>query len=323
MTTGLGTAWRDPSDRRQYAMPLDHRFERPIDARRCTVQLSTGLLYLDAAAQPATALLGHDVPRETRSDAKSADALLSSLAPSYRCVAVARDFPSAVTAAETLLRARGVAVERLDAAFGEPPQAPGALVAIENETLARRGVWLASALWRRAPDVIAVGDALSQGLPFGAVLARAEIAAEMPQPAVYDESNGAIARAVAVIGAVQAGGLIEDGRRAAGHLAERLRAAQSVCPEIERVEVAGLSACVTLAKPLTAARIRRAMCERGVLVGVDDVGRLVIDPPLCIRVAEIDVIAGALRAAVLGLPISGVSACCAACRADGAGFSAS
>jgi hypothetical protein len=323
VTTGLGVAWRNPFDRPELATRLDHRFERPVDARRCTVQLSTGLLYLDAAAQPATALLGHDVLRETTTDAKSAHALLSSLAPTYRCVAMARDFPSAVGAAEMLLRARGDAVERLDAALGEPSHAPAALIAIENETLGRRGVWLASSLWTRTPDVIVVGDALSQGLPFGALLARADVVADMPQPTVNDEPNDAAARAAAVIGAVEAEGLIEDGRRTADHLAERLRAAQSVCREIERVETAGLSARVTLAKPLTAARIRRAMCERGVLVCVDNVGRLVIDPPLCMRAAEIDVIAGAMRAAVLGLPISGVSACCAACQADGAGFSAS
>jgi hypothetical protein len=56
------------------------------------------------------------------------------------------------------------------------------------------------------------------------------------------------------------------------------------------------------------------MCERGVLVGIDAEGQLAIDPPLPLRIAEADVITGALRGALLDLPMVSASPCCPACE---------
>ncbi len=93
----------------------------------------------------------------------------------------------------------------------------------------------------------------------------------------------------------------------------RLAAVRESCPQIESVEGAGLSIRVALASPHTAAQIRRGMCERGVLAGVDGPRRLAINPPLPLRIAEADVITGALRGALLGLPLPSAPVCCAAC----------
>ena len=86
------------------------------------------------------------------------------------------------------------------------------------------------------------------------------------------------------------------------------------CPQIESVEGSGLSFRLRFAPPLAAMQIRRRMCERGVLVGIDAAGRLAIDPPLALRIAEADVITGALRGSILDLPMVSASACCGACE---------
>ena len=70
------------------------------------MQLSTGRLYLDAAATPATAILGHDLPQLTPSDEPTVRRMISSLAPGYNCVALAQSYASAARSRKRDLRAR-------------------------------------------------------------------------------------------------------------------------------------------------------------------------------------------------------------------------
>jgi acetylornithine/succinyldiaminopimelate/putrescine aminotransferase len=106
---------------------------------------------------------------------------------------------------------------------------------------------------------------------------------------------------------------LQYGRQLADYLFERLLAVQATCPEIESIEGNALSFRIEFAPPLTGAQVRRRMCERGVLAGVDASGRLALDPPLPLRIAEADVITGALRGALLGLPLASASVCCPVC----------
>jgi 4-aminobutyrate aminotransferase-like enzyme len=294
----------------------------PLAARRCTVQLSTGRLYLDAVASPATALLGHDSP--PAEDPRSAKGLLCSLDPAYTCVTLTRSFAGALDGAARLARlfsgagGRAIAV---NARAGEPPSAYDLLIAIENETLGRAGRWLASASWRRAPDLVVVGDAIALGYAFGAVLARNDCGEEFARNsrAIFQGDDEAVdsstlARVAAAITTVENEGLLRHGRELADYLFSRLLAVQKTCPEIASVEANGLSYRLAIAPPRSAAQIRRAVCERGVLVGVDDAGRLAIEPPLPLRIAEADVITGALRGATLQLPLVSASACCTSCE---------
>jgi len=286
----------------------------PADARRCTVQLSTGRLYLDAVASPATALLGHDLPALPSIGAATVEHMLSSLEPGYVCLAMKSSFAVAVDFATRIGRAAAGAEGRvvvINALDGEPAESVDFLAVHENETLGRSGRWFASAAWRRTPDLVVVGDALALGFPFGAVLGRGGQGSE------HDADLATLARVAGAITAVEKEGLLRQGREVADYLMARLLAMRESCPQISKVEGTGLSFRVAFTPSLAAAQILRRMCERGVLVGVDGAGRLAIDPPLALRIAEADVITGALRGATLGLPMVSASPCCAACENNG------
>jgi 4-aminobutyrate aminotransferase-like enzyme len=299
--------------------------KHPLDARRCTVQLSSGRLYLDAVASNATSLLGHDTPDAAAGGASSARQLLSSLEQGYACATTAGSFSAAANMASKLSRlaaekhGRIVEANSLD---GEPASECDFLVAYENETLGRSGRWCSSAAWRRTPELIVIGEAIALGAPFGAVLAREDVKADLTavgRETVQDEGadSASLALVAAVIATVEGSDLLPHGRQLADYLFERLLAVRATCPEIQSVECNGLSFRVTFAPPLTAAQVRRRMCERGVLAGVVASGRLALDPPLPLRIAEADVITGALRSALLDLPLVGASVCCPACEREG------
>jgi adenosylmethionine-8-amino-7-oxononanoate aminotransferase len=285
--------------------------KHPLDARRCTVQLSTGRLYLDAVASPTTALLGHDLPSMPVTDEPTVERMLASLAPGYVCLAMTPSFAAAADSAARFGRsaagAQGHVVE-INALDGEPAAGADVLVVHENETLGRTGRWLGSTAWKRTPDFIVVGEALALGFPFGAVLARGG------QPANHDADPAALARVAAAIAAVEKEGLLQQGREVADYLMARFLSIRDSCPQIERVEGSGLSFRIAFTPPLAATQIRRRMCARGVLAGIDGAGRLSIDPSLPLRIAEADVITGALRGSIFSLPMVSASPCCAACE---------
>ena len=54
----LPSYWPSHTSVSSGALAPGHDLRHPLEARRCTVQLSTGRLYLDAVASPATALSG-------------------------------------------------------------------------------------------------------------------------------------------------------------------------------------------------------------------------------------------------------------------------
>jgi hypothetical protein len=249
-------------------------------------------------------------------DAPTVERMLSSLAPGYNCLATTSSFAAAAEFAARFSRSaadsgRRVTVLEINALGGEPAAGTDVLVAHENETLGRTGRWLASSAWKRTPDLVVVSEVLALGFPFGAVLTREGRSAIS---AVHDADSATLARVAAAIAAVESEGLLEQGREVAEYLMARLLSVRERCPQIETVEGSGLSVRIAFTPPLTAARIRRQMCERGVLVGIDGEGRLAIDPPLALRIAEADVITGALRGAILGLPMVSASPCCAACE---------
>jgi 4-aminobutyrate aminotransferase-like enzyme len=288
--------------------------EHPLDARRCTVQLSTGRLYLDAVASPETALLGHDIPPVRATDQAFTARLLSSLAPSYFCLAMKSSFAAAADFAlalnASIVGAKPRKIVQVNAIVGEPDVSCDVLIVHENETLGRTGQWLASTNWKRLPDFVVVGNALAIGFPFGAVLGRDRRAS-----VEEDEADSeALARVAAAIRTVEEEGLLQQGREVADYMFARLASVRETCPEIESIEGLGLSIRVVLAPPVTPTQIRRRMCERGVLAGIDSEGYLAIDPPLPLRIAEVDVITGALRGALLGLPMVSASPCCSACE---------
>jgi len=294
----------------------------PLDARRCTVQLSTGQLYLDAVASPATSLLGHDLPAMPTLEALNADQWISSLQPGYACLTATQSFSAAVEFATkvALLAAGGDRrVVEVNAFEGEPAAGDDFLVVHENETLARAGRWFASAAWCRPPQLVVIGEAIALGRPFGAVLARDDLSERfrsVKSEDIQSADSETLRRVAAAIRTVESDGLLQHGSELGDYLMGRLDAVRSVCPEIESIKRNGLSFRITFAPPLPSSQIRRRMCERGVLSGVDESGCLAIDPPLVLRIAEADVITGALRGAILDLPMVSAASCCGACETD-------
>ena len=285
----------------------------PLEARRCTVQLSSGQLYLDAMASPATALLGHDLPAMPGTDQAKVEQMLSSLAPGFSCIVMTSSFAAAAEFAASLARSAAGAEKRvaeINAIDGEAAAGDSFLIVHENETLGRCGRWFASTAWKRIPDLLVAGEVLALGFPFGAVLGRSAHAS------THNANSTILARVAAAVTAVETEGLLQQGSEIATYLMARLLSVRISCPQIESIEGLGLSIRISFAPPMTAAQIRRGMCERGVLVGVDAKGCLAIDPPLALRIAEADVITGALRGAILGLLMVSSSASCGACEED-------
>jgi len=200
--------------------------------------------------------------------------------------------------------------------FGPPSRPSAFLIADENRSFARHGRWLASSDWTQKPDLVVFGDSLAGG-DFGAVLVRCNAAvaasglvdASPPSPA-------AIAAALSAVRAIEQGRLIEQGNELGTYLATRLDSVKASCPEIKAVFAKGLAATVEFVESGLPRQMKRALCERGVLVGVDRFNRLCISLSLVIRPAEIDVVAGTLRAALLKQPTWRQSPCCAACESD-------
>jgi hypothetical protein len=223
-----------------------------VDARASTVQLGNGYLYLDAAADPARALLGYDDPAPAPAGAADVAALLESFAPGYRTLALAADRAAAVAAARGLAVDDAVVVDALD---GEPALVSGAVVAVENRSLGRTGRWLASRSWGRPPEVVVIGEAIAAGAAFGAVLARADIAGARRTGLAADLDAATLARVAGVVAAAETAGLRQSAARLGDYLAERLAALAAVDNAILAVPV-GLGAADE-AQALRARRPRR------------------------------------------------------------------
>jgi acetylornithine/succinyldiaminopimelate/putrescine aminotransferase len=294
------------------ATPL--AMNNPLDARRCTVQLANGHLYLDAIPAPAQALLGYDQPRSFGLSGSDVVALIDQMTDGYRCVAIAANQDDVVSVATTMARQRcGAEIEvRIVDGYGDEPTGTpeAALIALENESLGRSGRWFASATWRCSPDFVVMGDALSGGAPFAALLAATNN--NTAPPAITCE-RAVLERVGDTIRTVVAEQLLDQVPSLDRYLRERLHAVRATCSEFGTFEFSPLRALVTLPNA-AAAGLKRRLCERGVLVGLDSRGRIIIAPPLVIRPAEIDVISGALRAALMNRAWR-PSLCCPACEA--------
>ena len=289
-----------------------------VDARRCTVQLANGFLYLDAIADRATALLAHDAPPDVPTKPTEVRAMIEALAPSYHCAALAQSFDAAVAVATRFVAALGQErdVVVADAACGETKPGGNLAIVSERDTAGRTGEWILSRAWARRPDILLVGETLSAGKPFGAVLTTGDIARRIELFGLHDEcllaQKTSLDCVAGVIQTVTQHDLIAGGSRLMAYLVERLRAVQATCDGIRSLIQSPVDVEIELAPPFTAAQIKRRMCERGVLVGLNH-NRIVISPALPMRPAEVDVITGALRGAFANTPTWRPPVCCAAC----------
>lgn len=289
-----------------------------VDARRCTVQLENGHLYLDAIPAPARSLLGYDEPRSASLSAAEVVALIDAMSTRHRCVALTDSDDSAFAVAEKII-GNGRQAAIIAAEQGEPKAAPGPIIAFENASLGRSGNWLVSANWTRSPDAIVIGEALAGGAPFAAVLVdRAHCGEASPPLQANRCSAESLARVGSIMETVRQEQLLQSAPVLDRYLRERLDSVRATNGVFGTVELSSLRAVITMPTPSAGARLKRRLCERGILVGLDEQGRVVIAPPLVIRPAELDVISGALRAAASDRPWR-PAVCCPACAEIAAG----
>lgn len=161
----------------------------------------------------------------------------------------------------------------------------------------RTGPVFAHRAYEIEPDVLTLAKALANGLPAGAVLARAEVA-EALSPGDHGSTfaGGPVvcAAALATLDALEGELLGENAERVGAYLVKELRALGERTGLVAEVRGRGLMVGATLARPV-ARRIADAALERRVLLNAtsDDVLRFL--PPLVCTESEIDTLIGVLE----------------------------
>ncbi len=140
-----------------------------------------------------------------------------------------------------------------------------------------------------APDIMTVAKALGGGLPIGAMLSSARIAAAFT-PGSHGTTFGgnpvACAAAVAAVQALAAPSLLDHARAMGEHFRTRLEALATKYPAVRQVRGMGLMLGVELDRP-GAPVVQRCLAD-GLLINCTADRVLRFLPPLVIRRAEID-----------------------------------
>ncbi len=289
------------------------------DARSCTVQGPRGFLYLDAAPAKAQALLGYQSLLVSETNQAKMQKVLSSLNENYTCVVMTRDSDEALETAEKLAGAIDSTkpIEVINVAEDHFSGAPSAdktgsttgntLIADERSTFARCANWFGCITWDTLPAFIVVGESIAAGRPFGAVFAHRNLGLPQQSNTVSEES---LAQVQTVINALTQSHATSETAALGNYLLEKLRSLRSTCPQPMKISAIGLNAQITFETPELTKEVLIGMRERGILLATDGKCSLSIFPPLTIRAAEIDAIAGSLRAQLMGWPMSLPAPCC-------------
>jgi acetylornithine/N-succinyldiaminopimelate aminotransferase len=151
------------------------------------------------------------------------------------------------------------------------------------------------------PDIITLAKALGGGVPIGAMVAKAEIAAVLT-PGTHGSTFGgnpiACAAALGVFDALEQDGAIANAAEVGGYLIKRLREIAKECPNVREVRGAGMIIGVVLNHPAKPA-VDACFAERLIVNGTaDNVLRLL--PPLILTRAEADAGLAIIERAIRG-----------------------
>lgn len=172
--------------------------------------------------------------------------------------------------------------------------------------MGRAGHWFSFQHWGMVPDIVTLAKAFGGGLPLGAILSTEEIFSTFLDPPLshlttFGGNPVACAAAVAAFDVIESEGLIERGRKMGEHLRAKLESIQAQFPHrVSAIRGIGLWFAVDLHPAESAQPLVNLLVERGVIVGsmLNSEGTIRIAPPLTVEEGEIDVLAGALRAAL-------------------------
>lgn len=287
-----------------FGMSLDWSIDgvgRIADARACTVQGPTGFLYLDARGSPAQKLIGYDVhiaPDATQLDLENSLAAIDSR---YQCVLITQTGEKAIQAADFISK---------ELAGRTSTNRPA--VVVEFDDFARSGIWCESSKLQSLPDLIVLGESVSAGRPFGAVLAckHSPGLSVSGSQAVPDITERAIGFAVGTLKMIERENLIASAKTLVDYLNSKLASLISTCTQAMEIDCFGLDATITFCDSTSAKSVARELTERGILISTAPGNRLALSLPLIVRPAEIDAIVGSLRSTLMGMPAMMPGPCC-------------
>ncbi|WP_166869081.1 MULTISPECIES: acetylornithine transaminase [unclassified Salinibacterium] len=151
----------------------------------------------------------------------------------------------------------------------------------------RTGDWFAFQHEGIVPDAVSLAKGIGGGFPIGALVAFGD-AAELFGPGHHGSTFGgnplAAAAANAVLGEIEAAGLIENARVRGEELVARISALGS--PLVTDIQGRGLLLGIGLAEPVAGIVVRRAL-DRGLIINAANEHRIRLAPPLIIGEEEI------------------------------------
>lgn len=151
--------------------------------------------------------------------------------------------------------------------------------------IGRTGEWLAAHHYGVEPDAVSLAKGLGGGVPVGAVLARAELAALLP-PGTHGTTFGgnplACAAVRVVLETVDSEGLLESARERGRYLAEKLADLEGI------TEVRGLGLMLAASTEEPAGEVVARCLEQGLILNAVRPHALRIVPPLVVTREEID-----------------------------------
>lgn len=168
--------------------------------------------------------------------------------------------------------------------------------------IGRTGEWFfsgTSAGDRVVPDIITLAKALGSGIPVGACLVSGKIAGRIKENDLGTTFGGgmiAMAAVVATLESMERDLMLQNVRQVEAHLRNRL----AEVPEVKRVR--GLGFLLGLEFPFKAVTIHEGLLARNVITGTSsDPNVLRLLPPLCLKIAEIDLFVDELKNVLLTL----------------------
>jgi acetylornithine/N-succinyldiaminopimelate aminotransferase len=144
------------------------------------------------------------------------------------------------------------------------------------------------------PDIITLAKALGSGVPVGACLTTAAVAAHIRENDLGTTFGGgmlAMAAVTATLEAIERDGMLENARAAERHVRESLEGV----PQVARVRGAGLLLGLEFEGEI-AAQVHQALLGARIITGASSDARVLrLLPPLCLTREEIDLFVAALK----------------------------
>jgi 4-aminobutyrate aminotransferase-like enzyme len=297
-----------------------------------------GVIVTAAAYHGNTALVTDVSPSSLKQGSLPARVAVIPAPDSYRIppAELSRRFADDVAKAVAELAHRGVRLSALlvdsifssDGVHADPPgfldaavevvhRAGGLFIADEVQPgFGRTGAnWWGFQRHGVRPDIVTMGKPMGNGFPVAAMVTRPEILESFCRKVGYfntfSASPVAAAAGQAVLDVIVREGLMDNAARVGSHLRQRLTELSSRHRRIGDVRGAGLYIGVELVEETNrapaaklAATVINAMRDRRVLIGA--AGRfgnvLKIRPPLCLSIAQADLLAAALDDALSSAP---------------------